>query len=82
MLKGTPVKYSTTPRGRDSVCTIQVMESNEFKIIQRETQIEMSSIPLLPTKSVWLCPSVETGAVYVAPRNNCLLLPCVLKVLS
>lgn len=53
-----------------------------LKFFKGKTQVEMSSIPLLPTKSVWLCPSVETGAVYVTPRNNCLLLPCVLKVLS
>lgn len=58
MLKDTPVKYSATPRGRDSVCTIQVMESNEFKIIQRENSdrnVKYSSAPHQVSLALPIC---------------------------
>lgn len=78
ILKDTPAKDSAILRAKDFVLTIQAMQSNEYTIPQSKNSGR--NVKYLSAPHQVSLDSVETGAVYGIPRNNCFLLPCVLKI--
>lgn len=76
--KDAPAKYSATPRGKHFAVTVPVMQSNEYTIPQSKSSgrdVNYSSAPHQVSPD-----PAETGAADGTPRNNCLLLPCVLEL--